>query len=105
VCRLPVALPVKSLIGYQAFWLDRRVIFAGISMVFAAGVGEIPTVGANECCRIGVEQNLVWVKAVALLGGIRPIHPPGIKATRSDALNPQVPDIPGAVGLMMQCYC
>src|SRR5947209_1823970 len=57
-----------------------------------------PDQPAGEPSRVGVEQQLVWVEAVALLGRIRPMHAIAVELPGRDVVEVTVPDVLGALG-------
>ena len=84
-----LAAPVEAGIDHDAFGHEGRAVTLVEGSVVArlhlvAEHRGIPCQGAGLRPRIGIEQQLVRIEAMAVLGRVRPVHAIAIEAARPD---------------------
>ena len=98
------AAPLEVGIDDDGFRHEGRAVALVEGEVVALGAdrvaehGGIPGQQAGMGARIRVEQQLVWIEAMTLLGRVRPVGAKPIASRRSDPLDMAVKDLVGVFG-------
>src|SRR4051794_26678354 len=98
------APPVEGLVDYDRLWHPARVVAAVERQVFPRAAGAIgkmrvaPHQPAGEAPRVGVEQQLVGIEAMALLRRVGAVHAVTVELPGRNVVEIAVPDVLGAFG-------
>ena len=104
-----VLMPLKMLLREYAFRhgagiIDLRThrVAVGHRRIVSTSRAELPSGQPRDRCGEWIEEKLVGIETMAVLGLIRAVHAVGIELTGTDPLHPNVPHVTSAVGLGIQ---